>query len=329
MSDLSRLGEAGIISLFDSGAVDDPVIRGIGDDCAVVRLSNGELQLLTTDLIVEGVHFRRAFGSPSQLGAKALAVNLSDIAAMGGTPQACLLALSLPPELDESWLLAFRDGFTNTAAKYGCQIVGGDTCAGAGPVTVAVTVTGRVSAAQILWRSGAADGDDIWICGTPGLAALGLRILEAGGAGDHGAVAEEVERHLSPVPQIELGRELATGGLATSCIDTSDGIAIDLGHLCAANGLGAVLEENSIPLPSVPANRDDDPLELALQGGEDYLLLFTANLDNRDRLRAMPALHRIGKMLKSKTGIELSRKDGTRQEITPNGYAHFPPPSSD
>ena len=332
MPDLSRLGEAGIISLFDSGAVGHPVIRGIGDDCAAVRLGNGELQLLTTDLLVEGVHFRRACGSPDRLGAKALAVSLSDIAAMGGTAQACLLALSLPPELDESWLRAFRDGFTKTAEQYGCPIVGGDTCAGAGLVTIAVTVIGRSADAEILWRAGAADGDDIWIGGTPGLAALGLRILEAGGAGGSGghvAAAEAVERHLSPVPQLELGRELAAGGLATSCIDTSDGIAIDLGHLCTASGLGAVLEENAIPLPSVPPDRDDDPLELALHGGEDYLLLFTANPGNRERLPAGRELHRIGRMVKSKKVVELSRTDGSRRKVTPGGYAHFPPRPAD
>ena len=320
MSDISQLGEDGIISLFANVDTRDPVIKGIGDDCAVLRLNENELLLWTTDLLVEDVHFKRDVGTPKQLGMKSLAVNLSDIAAMGGTPTACLLALSLPKDLDQIWVNDFRDGFMEMASRFRCQLVGGDTCRSTDRITISVSVVGKVLSNEVIWRTGARDGDDIWVSGIPGYSELGLRVLKDGG--EH-LVA--VVHHLCPEPQCELGRRLAESSAATSCIDTSDGLAVDLTRICELNNLGAVLEESLIPSLFIPEQRDDDPLELALYGGEDYGLLFTAKPDQRTKLKDLTDLHRIGRMDSSITGIMLSRADGTNEPIQPYGrsFSHF------
>ena len=324
MENLSKLGESGIIALFSGQEIRDPVLKGVGDDCAVIKGAKGEVLLLTTDLLIEGVHFVRRYGTAEQLGAKALAVNLSDIAAMGGSPEACLLALALPRCTDESWLLAFRDGFVKTAEKYGCQIVGGDTCGSTSVISVTVTVIGKILKELLLWRTGAEPGDDIWISGIPGLSMLGMLILEKGEAKEMTRYRQAVEQHLCPIPEIELGCKLASGRLATSCIDTSDGIAMDLGRLCEVNNVGAVLEERAMPLPEVPQGFEYDPMHLALHGGEDYGLLFTAHPSNRERLVETGSdLHRIGVIDGGVKGVWLLEDDGSYKTVTPSGFSHF------
>jgi thiamine-monophosphate kinase len=323
MSDLTSLGEAGIIDLFSKGKIHKPVIKGIGDDCAVVGRVEDALLLLTTDLLLEGVHFDRRYCQPEKLGSKSLSVNLSDIAAMGGEPLACLLAVSLPSRTRQSRLTAFRDGFMQTAARYDCQIIGGDTCGSASKTSIAVTVLGRVGDREIMWRTGAREGDDVWVSGTPGLSALGLFILRSGMKKLQPSFAEAVEKHLNPEPRLALGRMLARESLVTSCIDTSDGIAVDLGHICELNGLGAVIEESALPQMEVPRGLTKEHLHWALNGGEDYELLFTAAPADRVRITKIGGLSRIGRMVSRVEGFVLLRKDGGREKIEAKGFSHF------
>ncbi|HUX07638.1 MAG TPA: thiamine-phosphate kinase [Acidobacteriota bacterium] len=323
MSDIRKLGEQGIIDLFRSDLTGNLIVKSIGDDCAVIKQPDGKLLLWTTDMLVEGVHFERGFGSPYDLGYKSLAVNLSDIAAMGGEPVACLLCLSLPRTLPEQWICNFRNGFTDICEKYGCPLIGGDTCGSNGSITISVTVMGTVPESQVLLRDAANEGDDIWISAVPGVSALGLKILSDKSDSSSAVAEAAVGRHLRPEPCLSLGRKLAAERLANACIDTSDGLVIDLGHVGEASKLGAMIYEKWIPLPEMPADQDDDPFRLALHGGEDYGLLFTSHPDNRAALETAGGLFRIGNMVTALERIQLVRSDGTVEHLIPAGFSHF------
>ena len=256
------------------------VILGIGDDCAAIEIPGPDYLLWTVDTLVEGVHFDLAYTSLAQLGWKSLAVNLSDIAAMGGDPVAALLSLGWPPDRDRRGALAFAAGLAQAAREYGVAVIGGDTVASPQGLVITVTLTGRVPATQMLRRAGARPGDLIFVTGPLGEAAAGLEILRQGLTLPPDLNAALTEAQLRPRPQLRAGRLLAQEGLATALIDTSDGIATDLYHICQASGVGARLPAAGVPVsPRVTAaapHLGRDPLDLALYGGEDYLLLFTA-----------------------------------------------------
>ena len=272
------------------------VVLGIGDDCAALRLDGADYLLWTVDTLVEGVHFDLSYTTLAQLGWKALAVNLSDIAAMGGEPGQALLSLGWPPERDPSLALELADGLAQAARQYGAAIIGGDTVASPGRLIVTITLTGRVPAAQMLKRAGAQVGDLIYVTGDLGEAAAGLAALKKRPDLDPELLAALAAAHLAPRPQLTAGRLLAAEGLATAAIDTSDGVASDLYHICRAGGVGAVIPAAAVPIsPRVLAAApylQADPLKLALMGGEDYLLLFTAGREMVPRLG--PAFHRAG-----------------------------------
>ena len=256
------------------------VILGIGDDCAAIEIPGPDYLLWTVDTLVEGVHFDLAYTSLSQLGWKSLTVNLSDIAAMGGDPGPALLSLGWPPDRDRRVALAFAAGLAQAAREYGVAVIGGDTVASPGGLIVTVTLTGRVPAAQMLRRAGAGIGDLIFVTGPLGEAAAGLEILRQGLELPPDLKEALTEAQLRPRPHLRAGRLLAQEGLATALIDTSDGIATDLYHICRASGVGARIPAAAVPVsPRVTAaapHLGRDPLDLALTGGEDYLLLFTA-----------------------------------------------------
>jgi thiamine-monophosphate kinase len=264
------------------------VILGIGDDCAALALNGSDYLLWTVDTLVEGVHFDLAYTSLSQLGWKSLTVNLSDIAAMGGEPRHALLSLGWPPARDRREALAFAAGLAQAAREYGVAVIGGDTVASPGGLIVTVTLTGRVPAAQMLRRAGAQIGDLIFVTGPLGEAAAGLEILRQGLDLPPELKEALTEAQLRPRPLLRAGRLLAQEGLATALIDTSDGIATDLYHICQASGVGARLPAAAVPVsPRVTAaapHLGRDPLDLALFGGEDYLLLFTASPEMAGRL---------------------------------------------
>jgi thiamine-monophosphate kinase len=264
------------------------VILGIGDDCAALADDGPDYLLWTVDTLVEGVHFDLAYTTLSQLGWKSLTVNLSDIAAMGGEPGSALLSLGWPPDRDRRGALAFAAGLAQAAREYGVAVIGGDTVASPGGLIVTVTLTGRVPAAQMLRRAGAGVGDLIFVTGPSGEAAAGLEILRQGLDLPSDLKDALTEAHLRPRPHLRAGRLLAREGLATALIDTSDGIATDLYHICRASGVGARLPAAAVPVsPRVTAaapHLGRDPLDLALTGGEDYLLLFTSSPEVAGRL---------------------------------------------
>lgn len=266
-------------------------VLGVGDDCALLAPTPGMELALSTDLLVEGRHFIAAH-PPARLGHKALAVNLSDLAACGATPRAYLLSLALP-SADDAFLTPFAQGLHALADAHDIELVGGDTTAG--PLTIGITVLGEVPAGQALRRSGARAGDDIWVSGTPGLARLGLESLLRGASlrqEDDAAARLALE---APTPRVALG--LALRGLASAAIDLSDGLLGDLGHVLAASGVGAEIDADAIPLhPALAAQ----PLALRrlcqLAGGDDYELLFTATPGQAAAVQALGGVARIGRI---------------------------------
>ncbi len=263
------------------------VVLAGGDDCALLAPTPGMQLAISTDTLVEGVHFPRDT-PPADLGWKALAVNLSDLAAMGATPRGCVLALTLPL-VDDAWVATFAEGFLALADAAHCPLVGGDTTSG--PLSITVTVFGEVPAGEALRRAGARAGDLVCVSGTPGDAALGL---ERWLAGNHDRHDPAILRLLRPVPRLALGVELR--GVATACIDVSDGLLGDLAHIVAESSratglsLGAELQLAALPRsPSLAALSDEAALEHQLAGGDDYELCFTVPVQALAALRVAAA----------------------------------------
>jgi thiamine-monophosphate kinase len=304
------------------------VLLGVGDDAALLRVPAGQELVAAIDTLVEGRHFLPGC-EPASIGHRALAVNLSDLAAMGAQPAWALLALTLPAA-DEAFLEAFAAGLGKLAALHDVALVGGDTTAG--PLTISVQVLGFVPAGQALRRAGAAAGDLLFVSGTPGDAAAGL-LLERGTRG--GVVAAEADRaaaerlrarFLYPTPRVALGRALR--GLASACIDVSDGLAGDAGKLAAASGLGLRLEADALPLSSelVQVMGPARALDLALSGGDDYELCFSVPAARLAELAAAAQqggcpVRCIGQ-LQAAPGLWLWQ-DGRLAAYEARGYDHF------
>lgn len=261
------------------------VALGIGDDAALLTPAAGMQLAVSTDTLIEGVHF--PVDTPAAaVGWKALAVNLSDLAAMGASPRAALLALSLPRR-DDVWLTGFARGFFALADQHACVLAGGDTTAmpAHGPVTITVTVFGEVPAGAALLRSGARPGDLVCVSGAPGVAALGLARWQAGQRDQHDAAIAAL---LRPQPRLTLG--VALRGIASACIDVSDGLLGDLGHVLASSGCGAELDLAALPrAPALAALSEEAASEYILGGGDDYELCCTVAPEHHDRLLAAAA----------------------------------------
>lgn len=298
---------------------------GVGDDCALLALPAGQELAVSTDMLLAGTHFF-ADTDPRRLGHKSLAVNLSDLAAMGATPRYATLAIGLP-EAREDWVAAFAAGFFALAERFGVELVGGDTTRGA--LSVCVTVMGEVPEGQAIRRDGAAAGDDIWVSGTLGDAALGLMALreEAMLAAPDAAFC--IGRLESPEPRVSLG--LALRGVATAMIDLSDGLAGDAGHVARASGLAARLNVDALPLsPALRGQMAARARRCALAGGDDYELCFTAPADEREVVLATGrsvglALARVGSMVEAGAGRDdVVLVDGDGRDLPPlAGYDHF------
>lgn len=260
-------------------------LLGPGDDCALVAVTPGQELAVSTDMLVEGRHFVRGT-DPRRLGHKSAAVNLSDMAAMGATPRWVTLALALP-DPNPGWVGEFAAGFHGLLAAHGVDWVGGDTTAG--PLAISVTVLGEVPPLQALRRAGAQAGDDIWVSGTLGDAALGLQCLQGG----HALSPEDrrfcLDRLEMPAPRVGLG--LALRGLAHAAIDVSDGLLADLGHILDASRVGAILDLERLPRSAAMQRRQDMPgaAPLQLSGGDDYELCFTAAPRSASRIQQAAA----------------------------------------
>ena len=300
-------------------------VLGPGDDCALLAPSPGMELAVTTDMLVAGTHFF-ADTDPFQLGWKTLAVNVSDLAAMGAQPRWALLAGSLPAA-DEAWIGAFSRGFFACAGRYGVDLVGGDTTRG--PLNLCVTALGEVPAGGALRRDGARPGDDVWVSGRPGLAALGLAHLQGRTAlpADLGALCVGLLQQ--PSPRVELGLALQRRALARSAIDVSDGLLADLGHICERPTLDA--EIFVAQLPELPAGVDAAlARQCQLAGGDDYELAFSAAPEQRDELSALSAeldlpLWRIGRLAAAagRGAVRLIGERGEPVAVGRKGFDHF------
>ena len=298
----------------------------VGDDCAALALPG--TTVLTTDALIEGVHFRPAWAPFDVLGRKAFAVNASDVAAMGGAPTFALLNLGVPPDTPVEALDALFDGFIAAAGEHRASLVGGNLSM-ARQCTIAVTLLGRV-ASGLVTRAGARAGDDLYVSGTVGDAALGLRLLTDGGSDnvDPAAVHDLTARFLQPAPRVSVGCALANQRLVTAMIDVSDGLLQDLGHLCEASHVGALVEADRLPLSDAYRTVAGSDCTPALTGGEDYELLFSAPRAARPALRDMAgapdcALTRIGRVQPQDGGVGVVLPDGVHPAAEFSGFDHF------
>ena len=326
---LGELGEFGFIARIRAAVEDGAGVRlGIGDDCAALEMPVGELLLTTTDMLIEEVHFRRAWTGLEDLGYKSAAVNLSDIAAMGGTPRFLYLSLGVPEAFDVTDLEALVAGFVAAAGECGAALVGGDTCRSPGPLLISVTAEGSSPADQLVRRAGARAGDGIYVSGTLGDSALALRCLRQGKT----AAPPLLARHRRPRARTGLGRSLAATGLATAMIDISDGLLADLGHVLTASAVGARLAPDDLPLsPTFRKALETDPdlLALALGGGEDYELLFTVPAE---REREVADLAAAAEVPATRVGVVTASeglvvRDGRGRDLAAGekGFNHFAP----
>ena len=330
-SSLSDLGEFGLIERIRRQAEQvspgASVVLGIGDDCAATSLPPGHLLVTSKDLLIEDVHFCRSWTDMYSLGRKSAAVNLSDIAAMGAKACHLFLAVGLPTNMLPADIDDFTRGFLAETAAAGATLCGGDTCRSKGALIISVTVQGSIVAEQLVTRSGAQEGDLIYVSGTIGDSALALAQLQAG----HQPHSFLAQRHHQPTPRLELGQQLAAAKLAHAMIDISDGLYSDLGHILIQSHCGAVIDQRNIPLsPTVQNHLDSAPAdrELVCRGGEDYELLFTVGAKRQGEIEQLSrqlglALTHVGRITTADSGLQHIDTAGNLQAIMARGFNHF------
>lgn len=312
--------------------------NGIGDDAAIIRGTGTTETIITTDLLVEEIDFRRTTAPAPLLGHKALAVSLSDVAAMGARPRWSLISIGLPEDV---WQTEFADqfyeGLASLADHYGVKLIGGDTSRTTEKIVIDSIVLGECNYGQAVMRSGAQPGDQIFVTGSLGGAAAGLRLIERGAHLAEQNLADEdsqkidhvLLRHLRPEPRVGWGIVLGEELIASAMIDISDGLSSDLNHLCTASGVGALIESSLLPIDhqviELCGRRALDPLQLALHGGEDFELLFTVRPGDVGRLPRRvdgTQITRIGEVRSQSEGVRIS--EGQRiWELNPGGWKHF------
>jgi thiamine-monophosphate kinase len=320
---VSDIGEHALISRITARlAMPSWVLVGPGDDAAVIAQERGALEVLTTDALVDGVHFDRRFVPPDAIGHRALAVNLSDLAAMGAMPRAALLSLVLPDALEVADVDGIVDGLIAVAARHRVAIVGGNITRSPGPLVINVTVTGAVRPRRVLTRAGARPGDEVYVTGTIGGAAAGLRSMQNRADGPEGPPLRLVDReaneqrYLRPEPRVRVGLLLGRNRAASACIDLSDGLSDGLRQVAAASRVGITIDEASIPMANGVSEFHSD----------DYELLFTVRPSSRGRLRAVKSeardlpITRIGIVTRDP---RLIVRTGSGDKDLPAGYEHF------
>lgn len=337
---LKRIGEdaliAGLAAKF--GARHPRLIKGIGDDTSVTRQAVGKALLATTDILIENTHFKLSYTPPFLLGRKSLSVSLSDIAAMGGTPLFFLVSIALPPETKKKFVDETYRGLAEAARESSCALAGGNTARTEKEIIIETTVFGEAPEREVLYRSGARSGDIVFVTGSLGSSALGLKVLK-----NHGPDAlkrklyrESISRHLDPVPRLKAGRALAASGLATAMMDISDGIGLDLKRLCEASGKAAVIHLSALPisdeLREYGERTGKSPrMDFALTGGEDYELLFTSPEENMRKLSALSKKLAMpftptGRIIPAKRAgrtITVIDEDGRALKLRRLGFEHF------
>lgn len=300
------------------------VIRGIGDDCSVLRIPPGHEILVTTDFSLEGVHFRRDWHSPEVVGHRCLTRGLSDIAAMGGEPVAAFLSLALPPRLPQRWVDGFLRGFLKLARKLEVPLAGGDTAQSPAGALADIAVVGSVRRGQAILRSGARPGDGVYVTGALGAGAAALhKMLQSG----RKVREADYPRHFHPVPRLAVGRVLRERRLASSMIDLSDGLSTDLSHICEESSVGAEILVEALPRALIGKTAKPVDASFALHGGDDYELLFTVPARKRvpEKIAGV-AVTRIGEITRGqKRGQKMLviGADGRQSTLRPHGWEHF------
>ncbi|HEY3423176.1 MAG TPA: thiamine-phosphate kinase [Negativicutes bacterium] len=329
--ELNQIGEFGLIDLIKEDTIYTPgsVIIGIGDDAAVLLPKPQQLQLLTTDMLVENVHFNLSTTTPSQLGYKAIAVSLSDIAAMGGTPRHAVISIALTRQLPVDFMINLYQGMKEICQEFGVNIVGGDTVSSPHSLVINVAVLGEVEPAKLQRRSGAQLGQLVAVTNTLGNSGAGLDLLSKGDWEEYDFAWPLVSDHLTPRPQVKCGQILAAMGTA-SMNDISDGLASEVNEIAVASKVGMRIYAANIPLSlelqAAAGILGKKALDYALYGGEDYQLLFTVDSGKFSELAAANAgikLTVIGEVVDSTEGVILVDEDGQRSVLQPKGYNHF------
>lgn len=307
-------------------------IIGIGDDTAVLRLDDREVLLATCDIQIEGTHFRFDTISPYQLGRRAIAVNLSDIAAMGGHPTHAFVSLALPSDFPVADFDALFEGMRDMMAAHGASIDGGNLAASGDHLMIDVFLLGRAEKSALRTRAGAHPGDGIYITGSVGASSAGLAVLTKYGSAHPALFRDLVRAHLEPEPRVAAGIALAQSGAVTAMIDISDGLAADLGHVCNSSNAGAEIEYDLIPhrpeIDTVARELNREPAGYVLYGGEDYELLFTVSPEREADIAGLSAtiglpMTRIGRITGERGRISVLEKNGSAKPLTGTGWDHF------
>ena len=297
----------------------DNGFEGIGDDCAVLPVGGGESLVFTTDMLAEGVHFLRTATSARELGRKSLAVNLSDVASMGARPIATLLSLSLPDDATGAWAEEFMQGYRELSQEFGVTLAGGDTTRSAAGITINVTAIGRAADTHIKRRSGARPGDVIFTAGALGASGAGLRDILAGRYDTPAAAI-----HRNPRPQVAEGLWLGRRHEVHAMMDISDGLSSELLHICKQSHTGCRIYEERIPIDYQTAVMAEEfnmsLITAALNGGEDYELLFTVPLAKHDDISALPGIRIIGHITAPSLGAYMITRDGAEIELKAQGW---------
>ena len=303
------------------GGIPAVVIAGIGDDCAVLRIPARHDTLVTTDFSLEGVHFRREWHPPEAVGRRCLTRGLSDIAAMGGEPIAAFLSLALPTTLPQQWVDGFLKGLLKLADEFKVTLAGGDISQSLQGVLADMVVVGSVPQGKAILRSGARSGDRIYVTGELGGSAAALSLLYS--RPRKKLMPPDFVRHFFPNPRIKVGRILRAKAIASSMIDISDGLSIDLSHICEESGVGAEVWQDVVPRARIGRPRREVSLETALHGGEDYELLFTSSRRVPGKIAGVTVTP-IGRITRKKK-VMLADSCGSLEELRSKGWEHFRP----
>ncbi len=330
-----KWSELDLIELFAGRAKTDAcrgLVKGIGDDCAIFDNIGNRTWIVTTDILVEDVHFNRSWHPPRLLGKKSIAVNLSDIAAMGGTPHYALISIAVSGDIDKDWIDQWSAGVGEMLENFNCSLIGGDTVKG--PALIFnIVVLGSVVKGGAVLRSTAQAGENVYVSGFLGSAAAGLEICRNPSTFDSCRAADLqplIDKHLDPLPQVHLGNLLAKSDAVGAMQDLSDGLATDLAHICKQSGVGAVVEAGSLPshpaLDEVCRILKRQPARMKISGGEDYELLFTVKRGRDEELlnllesQGFAPVFKVGK-IREAAGVCLVGDDGP-EDITFQGYQH-------
>ncbi len=339
MISLKEIGEFGLIDdikqLFNSKTAS--LALGIGDDCAVMKHGEGMVSLITTDVLAEGVHFDRNYFTPFQLGMKAAAVNISDIAAMGASPKYILTSLAIPKNIDYIFIKKFYNGIKKCCSRFGIELIGGDTSSSKQGLFISVTVIGEACDGEYITRSGANPGDMVYVTGTLGDSAGGLETLRQNPAIDENRREYLVKRHIETAPLVDEGLFLVASKAVTSMLDVSDGVGSDIKRICDESCVGAEILLNRLPVSKQLVSafphfnlRGLSVYDLALSGGEDYELMFTVkpekakSLEDKYKKRFKQKISPVGVITSGKKVVAIS-KSGEKKPIT-SGYNHFRKP---